>query len=635
MPITILLVDDHILFRKGLRLLIDEEPDMSAVGEAGDGKEALEKVRELAPAVVIMDISMPDFNGIDATRQIVSEVPSVKVVALSMHAGKRYVEDMLQAGAAGYILKKSAPEDLVNGIRTVVQGDVYLSPTITGVVVSKYKELLAQSALTAHREDTLPILRTKLQRPALSPDLVPRSDLVDRLDELRRRPLTLVSSAAGYGKSTMASLWLEAWNGPYAWLSLNGEESDLRKFISYLIAAIENAFPGSCDTTRSLVQAPELAAVSVLSQHLVNDIDKIETPFILVLDDFHKIRGKTVHDLIGALLIHPPQSLHLMLLTRRDPPLLTSTLRARDRVNEIGTEDLHFTVAETKVFLKNTLGLTVDRKTAEIIQEKLEGWPAGMRLMSQSLKYSGDLDRLLAELRGGFATITDYLVTEVLSKQPQQMAKLMTATATLDQFCAPLCDALLELEAEPGAAEMNGDEFIARLQKNNLFLIALDTENRWFRYHHMFRRLLHDRLNRYCRPEEITALHSRAKAWFAENDIIEDTKKHPQVAFRDGEHRTVPEATDGESPSPHPLLSESPSLSTSPFPSPQALVDSLTNREMDILELLQQRLGNKEIAEKLFISTATVKGHLQNIYGKLNVSKRREAVEKAKKIGIL
>jgi ATP/maltotriose-dependent transcriptional regulator MalT/ActR/RegA family two-component response regulator len=635
MPITILLVDDHILFRKGLRLLIDEEPDMSAVGEAGDGKEALEKVRELAPAVVIMDISMPDFNGIDATRQIVSEVPSVKVVALSMHAGKRYVEDMLQAGAAGYILKKSAPEDLVNGIRTVVQGDVYLSPTITGVVVSKYKELLAQSALTAHREDTLPILRTKLQRPALSPDLVPRSDLVDRLDELRRRPLTLVSSAAGYGKSTMASLWLEAWNGPYAWLSLNGEESDLRKFISYLIAAIENAFPGSCDTTRSLLQTPELAADSVLSQHLVNDIDKIETPFILVLDDFHKIRGKTVHDLIGALLIHPPQSLHLMLLTRRDPPLLTSTLRARDRVNEIGTEDLHFTVAETKVFLKNTLGLTVDRKTAEIIQEKLEGWPAGMRLMSQSLKYSGDLDRLLAELRGGFATITDYLVTEVLSKQPSQMAKLMTATATLDQFCAPLCDALLELDAGPGAAEMNGDEFIARLQKDNLFLIALDTENRWFRYHHMFRRLLHDRLNRYCRPEEIAALHSRAKAWFAENDISDDAKKHIPAAFKEGEHRTVPEATDDESPSPYPPLSESPSLSTSPFPSPQALVDSLTNREMDILELLQQRLGNKEIAEKLFISTATVKGHLQNIYGKLNVSKRREAVEKAKKIGIL
>ena len=120
-------------------MLIEEEPDMSAVGEAGDGKEALEKVRELSPDVVIMDISMPDFNGIDATRQIVSEVPTAKVVALSMHAGKRFVENMLQAGAAGYILKKSAPEDLVKGIRTVTQGEVYLSPTIAGIVVSQYK----------------------------------------------------------------------------------------------------------------------------------------------------------------------------------------------------------------------------------------------------------------------------------------------------------------------------------------------------------------------------------------------------------------------------------------------------------------------------------------------------------------
>ena len=633
MPITILIVDDHPLFRKGLRLLLEEQEDFRIVGEAGDGREAIEQLRTFSPDVVIMDITMPDLNGIDATRQILSEVPSAKVVALSMHAGKRFVEDMLQAGAAGYILKKSAPEDLVNGIRTVVRGDVYLSPAITGIVVSKYKELLAKSPLTDHVEGTLPVLRTKLQRPALSPDLVPRSDLVARLEVLRRRPLTLVSAAAGYGKSTMANLWLEAWDGPYAWLSLEEEENDLRMFITYLLAAIGNAFPEACDPTRSLLEATVLPPVSVLSQHLVDDIDKIETPFILVLDDFHKIREKTVHDLMGALLIYPPQSLHLMLLTRRDPPLLTSTLRARDRVNEIGTEDLHFTVAETKVFLKNTLGLTVDRKTAEIIQEKLEGWPAGMRLMSQSLKYSGDLDRLLAELRGGFAAITDYLVTEVLSKQPPQMAKLMTATATLDQFCAPLCDALLELDAGPGAAEMNGDEFIARLQKNNLFLIALDTEHRWFRYHHMFRRLLHDRLNRYCRPKEIAALHSRANAWFAENDISDDAKKHTPAAFRGGEHRTEPDASDDESLSSHPFLSESPPLPVSPTSRP--LVESLTFRELDVLDLLVQRLTNKEIAEKLFISAATVKGHLQSIYGKLNVKKRREAVEKAQALGIL
>jgi DNA-binding NarL/FixJ family response regulator len=403
MPITILLVDDHPLFRKGLRLLLEAQEDFRIVGEAGDGREAIDRVLTLSPDVVLMDISMPDFNGIDATRQIVSEVPSAKVVALSIHAGKRFVEDMLQAGAAGYILKKSVPEDLVNGIRMVIQGDVYLSPAITGIVVSEYKELLVRSSSTAQMKAALPILRTKLHRPALSPDLVPRSDLVARLDELRRRPLTLVSSAAGYGKSTMASLWLEAWDGPYAWLSLDDEENDLRNFINCLLAAIENACPGECDTIRSMLQAPELAPVSDLSRYLVNDLDKIEEPWILVLDDFHKIREKSVHDLVGALLTYPLPDLHLMLLTRRDPPLLTSTLRGRGQVNEIGTADLYFTVAETTAFLENTLGLAVDEKTAVIIQERLEGWPAGLRLMSQSLKHSGDLDRLMAGLKGGFA----------------------------------------------------------------------------------------------------------------------------------------------------------------------------------------------------------------------------------------
>jgi LuxR family maltose regulon positive regulatory protein len=510
----------------------------------------------------------------------------------------------------------------------VIQGEVYLSPAITGIVVSEYKELLAKSPSTAQIEDTSPILRTKLQRPTLSPDLVPRSDLVARFDELRRRPLTLVSSAAGYGKTTVASLWLEAWNGPYAWLSVDEEENDLRQFINYLLAAIESAFPGACDSTRSLLQAPELPPVLVLSRHLVNDLNKIEAPFILVLDHFHEIREKAVHDLIGALLTHPLQNLHLILLTRRDPPLLTSTLRSRGLVTEIGSADLHFTVAETATFLENTFGHSVDENTAATIQEKLEGWPAGMRLMSQSVKHPGDLDHLLAGLKGGFSTIVDYLMTEVLSHQSPEMTRLMAATSILNHFCAPLCDALHELDSAPGAGEINSDEFIARLKKDNLFLIALDIEDRWFRYHHVFRDLLQNQLNRHRSPEEIAALHTRANAWFAENDMINDAKKHTLTAFKD-ENRKMPDSTD-KSPSPHPPNSESPRR-----PTAQPLVEPLTNRELDVLDLLAQRFSNKEIADKLFISTTTVKGHLQNIYGKLNASKRREAVTKAETLGIL
>jgi LuxR family maltose regulon positive regulatory protein len=310
-----------------------------------------------------------------------------------------------------------------------------------------------------------------------------------------------------------------------------------------------------------------------------------------------------------------------MLLTRRDPPLLTSALRGGGQVNEIGTADLRFTVAETMAFLENILGHSVEEKTAATIQERLEGWPVGMRLISQSLKHSGDLERLLAGLKGGFATIVDYLMMEVLSQQPPEMARLMAATAILEHFCAPLCDALHELDAGPGKGEMNGDEFIARLQKDNLFLIALDTEHRWFRYHHLFRQLLQDQLNRHWRPEEIAALHSRANAWFAANDITNDAVHQSLTVLRDGERPIMPEAAGHQT-----LRASDPS---------QPLVEPLTNRELDILELLAQRLSNKEISEKLYISVETVKSHLKNTYQKLNVSKRRQAIEKAKNLGIL
>ena len=288
MATKILLVDDHPLFRKGLLHLLDEQDEFRIVGEAGDGNTAIDKVRTLSPDVVIMDISMPDLDGIEATRRILSEVPSIKVIALSMHSSKRFVEDILRAGAVGYILKGSVPEDLVKGLRIVIGGDIYLSPAITGIVVSEFTQLLEKLPSEKADQNISPMIRTKFRRPTLYSDLVPRSKLVERFADFQQRPLTLVCAAAGYGKSTLASLWLETWGGPCGWLSLDESDSDLNTFVNYFLEAICIAIPEACEATRSIFQGLQAPSMETISQHLVNDLDRIDEPFLLVLDDYHK-----------------------------------------------------------------------------------------------------------------------------------------------------------------------------------------------------------------------------------------------------------------------------------------------------------------------------------------------------------
>ena len=189
MPFAILLVDDHRYFEKGCDVLLESESDIRIVGEAQDGQAAVDRVRELEPDAVIMDITMPNLNGIEATRSILAEFPHTKVVALSIHSGKQFVADMLRAGAAGYILKESVPEELINGLRTVMKGEVYLSAAIAGVVVEQYLSVLSQVPDADENVDPAPLLLTKLHRPPVSPDILPRERLLKRIDMGRSVPL--------------------------------------------------------------------------------------------------------------------------------------------------------------------------------------------------------------------------------------------------------------------------------------------------------------------------------------------------------------------------------------------------------------------------------------------------------------
>ena len=631
---TILLVDDHPLFRQGLRRILEKENDLKVVGEAGDGLEAIERFRYLAPDIVVMDINMPNIDGIETTWRILSEFPEARVVALSVHSGNKFVNGMIQAGVAGYILKECVPDEMVQGIRTVLAGEVFLSASISGIVLSEYKKLMSDADRPPENPEE-PILRTKLHRPPISADIIPRTRLIKLLENGIQKTLTLISAPAGYGKSILASQWLEISGLPSIWVSLDENDNDVSAFLRYFLEAIQRLFPQQVLKTKSLVGLAELPSLKVTGRYLLNDLEALSERFILVLDDYHYISNTAVHDLLAELLIHPSPAIHLVLITRRDPPLALASLQARGILTEIPSELLRFNSSESKSLLERILRRTISDKSAAVLEEKMEGWVTGLLLAAMSVRSESDQERIVDKLQGPVQYVNDYLITEVLNSQSAAIRHYLLSTSIVDRFCADLCDVLGGVDAKPGEDEIDGADFIDKLQKDNLFLVALDTENRWFRYHHLFHQLLQDQLNRGWRPEEIAALQSRANAWFAENDIIDDPIKHSPAAFRDIEHRTVPDATDDESPSP--TLPRSPSLqvSLSRSPASQPLVEPLTNRELDVLELLAQRLSNQEIADKLFISSLTVKAHLQNIYGKLGVSKRREAIEKAEILGIL
>ena len=371
-----------------------------------------------------------------------------------------------------------------------------------------------------------PILRTKLHRPPIDRNHVHRPHLLEQLDKHRGRPLTLVSAPAGYGKSSLISSYLGAYEYPGAWLSLNKSDGDIRSFISYFIAAIHEHFPKICQNTLSLLKNIELPPLSELGNTLLNELEQIKQPLILVLDDYYLIKEIAVHNLITQILKHPPQFLQLVIVGRHDPPLPIYSLRARSQLTEIRTEDLCFSAEETEELLIRLLGIQIDKSVIAALEKKTEGWVTGLRLAALSMRQRGDIDPKLLEPHVDAHFVMEYLFNEVFSKQPVDIKRYLLCTATLERFCGPLCEAVCVPDAKTPACEMSGWEFINWLRKENLFLIPLDPENRWFRYHQSFQKLLVNQLNRRCSTKEIKAIHAKAGAWLAENGVIEEAVRY-------------------------------------------------------------------------------------------------------------
>ena len=370
------------------------------------------------------------------------------------------------------------------------------------------------------------IIQSKLHRPPIYENVILRQHLLDRLDQRRNRPLTLISAPAGYGKTTLASSWLETIDSPNAWLSLDETDNDLRLFLGYLLSAIQTIFPDFGRKTLAMVNASTLAPVTALVGSLINELDRIEESFILALDDTHLIKDESVLELLNQLLRHPPQSMHFVLIGRRDPALPISKLRANRLMTEIRTQDLRFSDMEIKEFLTLMLKTEVDSTTTAAVAEKTEGWVTGLVLAAFSMRNQGHLDPALLEPQVSAQSVMEYLFTEVFSRQPSEITRYLMTSAILDRFCGPLCEAVCAAGGGRPTIIISGWEFITWLNKQNLFLIPLDNENRWFRFHHLFQTLLLNQLNRHLSEDEINALHMQASTWLAENGLIEEAIKH-------------------------------------------------------------------------------------------------------------
>jgi LuxR family maltose regulon positive regulatory protein len=365
-------------------------------------------------------------------------------------------------------------------------------------------------------------------------NLVARPRLLDRLQDCLKqngssadtgfaRKLILVSAPAGYGKTTLLGQWLEVCPHPLAWYSLDTGDSDLNVFLSYLTGVIRTVYSEACASTFSLLQSPQMQPIDYLANTLTNELIELPGKLVLALDDFHRIEGDAVPDFVSRLLEHLPEQVCLVIATRQDPILPLIRLRASGEMIELRMADLCFSHPEIQAFLDVSISPGLSPQAVKTLETRTEGWIVGLRLAALSMQGAADPEAF-ADAFGasGHRYVMDYLVDQVLSLQTPEIREFLLQTAILDRFCVPLCDAVL--------ARQNNQSILDELEHTNLFLVPLDIEGKWFRYHHLFQELLAHRLQTQSAHDEIAALHSRASTWFAENEFIEEALIHALAA---------------------------------------------------------------------------------------------------------
>lgn len=390
-----------------------------------------------------------------------------------------------------------------------------------------------------------PILTSKLYIPPPRPQLVLRPHLIQRLNEGLHHKLTLISAAAGFGKTTLLGEWMVDCGRPVAWLSLDEGDSDPVRFLTYLVTALQTIAPDTGKGVLAALQSPQPPTPEAILTSLLNDIAAIPHPFLLVLDDYHILDAPQIDQTLAFLLEYLPPQMHLVIATREDPPLPLARLRARSQLTELRAADLRFTPAEAATFLNQVMGLNLTNAQIDTLEARAEGWIAGLHLAALSLEGRRDATVFIEAFSGSHRYVLDYLVEEVLQRQPLQVQRFLLHTAVLNRLCAPLCEAVVgRLESRDWRLKSNdevtdnlplpisnlqGQETLAYLERANLFIVPLDNERRWYRYHHLFGELLRQRLHQQ-QPELVADLHIRASIWYEANNLELEAFDHAAAA---------------------------------------------------------------------------------------------------------
>jgi len=369
-----------------------------------------------------------------------------------------------------------------------------------------------------------PILATKIYVPPPRAKLVPRVRLNERLDESLNCRLTLVSASAGSGKTTLLSEWVAGVGRPVAWLSLDEADSDPARFLTYVIAALRTIAPGIGEGILALLQTPQPPALESTLTALLNDIAAIPAGFILVLDDYHMLDVGPVDTAVAFLVEHMPPQMHLVIATREDPALPLARLRARGQLAELRVDDLRFTLAEAGGFLNQVMKLGLSSDEVAAFEARTEGWIAGLQLAAISAQGHEDAAGFVRSFTGSHRFVLDYLVEEVLNQQSEAVQAFLLQTSVIDRMCGPLCEAVLT------ETSVSGQETLEYLERANLFLVPLDGERRWYRYHHLFGDLLQARLQQTAPSGSIAELHVRASEWYEANGLEIEAFEHAATA---------------------------------------------------------------------------------------------------------